>query len=209
MSRDGIVFGIAGICFGLILGWIIGSQQAGGRPIPMTASSGPSGVAPQGQPQPPTIDLQRASALEQQAKSQPGDARVRCDLGNLYFDAQRFDLAIPWYEASLKLDPKNINVSTDLAVCYYYTEQNDKALAQIETSLKLDPKHPTTLLNQGIILAFGKQDFTSAVQAWDKVIAIAPKSPDAARAQTLKDAHGTAGAAGAAPAAGRGGRGGL
>jgi len=206
MSRDGIIFGIAGICFGLILGWIIGSQQAGGRATPMATASAPSGAAPQGQPQAPPIDLQRASALEQQAKSQPNDAKVRGDLGNLYFDGQRFDLAIPWYEASLKIDPKNINISTDLAVCYYYTEQNDKALAQIDQSLKMDARHPTTLLNQGIIRAFGKQDFSGAVESWDKVIAFAPNSPDAARARTLKDAHATAGAA---PGAGRGGRGGF
>jgi len=210
MSRDGIIFGIAGICFGLILGWIIGSQQTGGRAVQMTAASAPFGAAPQGQPQPPPLDLNRASALEQQAKSQPNDARVRADLGNLYFDGQRFDLAIPWYEASFKIDPRNINVSTDLAVCYYYTEQHDKALAQIDQSLKLDAKHPTTLLNQGIILAFGKQDFARAVELWDKVIAVAPNSPDAARARTLKDAHGTAAAApAAAPGAGRGGRGGF
>ena len=206
MSRDGIVFGIAGACFGLILGWIIGSQQSGGRTTPSAAASVQSS-APQvpDQQQPPPIDLQRASSLEQQAKAQPNDAKVRADLGNVYFDAQRFDLAIPWYEASFKIDPKNINVSTDLAVCYYYTEQPDKALAQIDQSLKIDSKHPTTLLNQGIIRAFGKQDFAGAVQAWDQVIAIAPSSPDAAKARTLKEAHSSATAA---PVTGRG-RGGF
>src|SRR5262249_16934042 len=108
MSREGIVFGIAGTCFGLILGWIIGSQQASGRVMPASAQSAQSS-APSGpqQQQVPPIDLQRANALEQQAKAQPNDARVRSDLGNLYFDGQRFDLAIPWYEAAIKLDPKN------------------------------------------------------------------------------------------------------
>ena len=208
MSRDGIIFGIAGACFGLILGWIIGSQQASGRATPLSAQTTQSAapVGQQQQQQAPPIDLQRATALEQQAKAQPNDAVVRADLGNLYFDAQRFDLAIPWYEQAYKLDPKNINVSTDLAVSYYYTDQADKALAQIDQSLKIDPKHPTTLLNQGIVRAFGKQDFAGAVEAWDKVIAYAPNSPDAAKARTLKEAHGSAAAA---PGAGRGGRGGL
>lgn len=207
MSRDGIIFGIAGTCFGLILGWIIGSQQASGRTLPASAAVAQSS-APVGQPQQqqaPPVDLQRASALEQQAKSQPNDAGVRADLGNLYFDSQRFDLAIPWYEAAIKLDAKNINVSTDLAVCYYYTDQPDKALAQIDQSLKIDPKHPTTLLNQGIVRAFGKQDFAGAVESWNKVIAVAPDSPDAAKARTLKEAHSSAAAT---PGAGRGGRGG-
>ena len=209
MSRDGIIFGIAGACFGLILGWIIGSQQGSGRVTPASTQVASQSTAPAGQQQPqaPPIDLQRASALEQQAKAQPADAVVRADLGNLYFDSQRFDLAIPWYEQAYKLDGKNINVSTDLAVCYYYTDQPDKALAQIDQSLKIDPKHPTTLLNQGIVRAFGKQDFTGAVESWDKVIAYAPDSPDAAKARTLKEAHGSAAAA--PGAAGRGGRGGL
>jgi tetratricopeptide (TPR) repeat protein len=207
MSRDGIIFGIAGACFGLILGWIIGSQQAGGRAMPLAAQA--TQTAPAGQPQQqqqaPPIDLQRANALEQQAKAQPNDAAVRADLGNLYFDSQRFDLAIPWYEAAYKLDSKNINVSTDLAVCYYYTDQADKALAQIDQSLKIDPKHPTTLLNQGIVRAFGKQDFSGAVASWDKVIEFAPNSPDAAKARTLKEAHASAAASAGGGRAGRGG----
>ena len=32
MKTDAVAFGIAGILFGLIAGWIIGSQQAAGRP---------------------------------------------------------------------------------------------------------------------------------------------------------------------------------
>jgi tetratricopeptide (TPR) repeat protein len=213
MTREGVIFGISGTCFGLILGWIVGSQQGGPRPAigaAPAAQSAPAPAAANAQA-PPPIDLQRAAALEQQAKAMPADAAVRAELGNLYFDGQRFDLAIPWYEASYKLDQKNINVSTDLAVSYYYTEQADKALAQIDKSLALDAKHATTLLNQGIIRAFGKQDFAGAIESWDKVITYAPNSPEAAKARTLKEAHGSAATAGAAPgtAAGRGGRGGL
>ena len=36
------------------------------------------------------------------------NAAIRVDLGNLYFDAERFDMAISWYEAALKIDPKNV-----------------------------------------------------------------------------------------------------
>ena len=59
---------------------------------------------------------------------------------------------------ALKLNPNDVNVSTDLGVSYYYTNQPDKALAQFDHSLKLDPKHAKTLLNVGIVKAFGKQD---------------------------------------------------
>ncbi len=70
-------------------------------------------------------------------------------LGNLYFDAERYTDAITWYGEALKLAPTDVDVSTDLGVSYYYTNQPDRALEQFETSLKLDPKHTKTLLNHG------------------------------------------------------------
>src|SRR4029434_1825577 len=52
MKSDGIAYGIAGILFGLIAGWIIGSQQANLRPGPaapaQSAQSGKSGQTGQG-----------------------------------------------------------------------------------------------------------------------------------------------------------------
>jgi tetratricopeptide (TPR) repeat protein len=84
-------------------------------------------------------------------------------------------------------------VSTDLGVCYYYTNQPDKALAQFEQSLKLDPKHAKTLLNVGIVRAFGKQDLDGASKAWQQVIALAPNSPEGQAAKraldSLQSAH--------------------
>ena len=203
MTRDALIFGIAGTMFGLLAGWIIGSQQA--RPMPVAPAaaqtSAPQGSSPDGEQAPP-LDLKRATALEQQANAAPNDAAVRVELGNLYFDAKRFDLAIPWYEASLRLNPKDIGVSTDLAVCYHYMGDADKALRQIDQSLTIDPKHAKTLLNQGIIRAFGKQDLDGALESWEKVVKFAPNTPEAERARQgldgLKAAH-QPGAPGAPP----------
>ena len=43
MKSDSIAFGIAGVFFGLIAGWIIGSQQAGARPPAPVAQAASSG----------------------------------------------------------------------------------------------------------------------------------------------------------------------
>jgi cytochrome c-type biogenesis protein CcmH/NrfG len=207
MSRDGVIFGIAGTAFGLILGWIIGSQQVEVRPAAaaQAQAQAPSAQVP-AEPQPAPLDLQQIAALEQQAKAQPGDARPRTELGDRYLDAQRPDLAIPWYEASYKLNPKDINVSTDLAKCYYEVDQADKALTQIDRSLAIDPHHAITLLNQGIIRAFGKQDLVGARESWQKVIDFAPKSPEAARArQGIDGLDAGHGSGKTPPGAGRGG----
>ncbi|HEY2151904.1 MAG TPA: tetratricopeptide repeat protein [Vicinamibacterales bacterium] len=199
MKSDSIAFGIAGIFFGLIAGWIIGSQQAAQRPVtaPAPAAAAASNAAPP--PRAAVVDEAQVTALKSVAEREPSSAAPRTQLGNLYFDAERYDDAIKWYEEAVKLAPKDVNISTDLGVSYYYSNQPDKALAQFDRSLKLDPKHAKTLLNVGIVRAFGKQDLDGASQAWQEVIAAAPDSPEAQAAKraidSLRSAHsGTAAA---------------
>ncbi len=199
MRRDFFLpYVLAGTFFGLILGWIIGSQQRGpaaAQPaVAATASTASTaGTSGTGSTAPPPFDAARATQLERQAGSEPSNAAVRVELGNLYFDAERYDQSIPWYEAAQKLDSKNVDASTDLAVAYYYTNQTDRALAQLDHSLSIDPKHLKTLLNQGIIRAFGKQDLSGAAESWQKVVALAPDSEEGRKAQQgldgLRSAH--------------------
>jgi tetratricopeptide (TPR) repeat protein len=123
-------------------------------------------------------------------------------LANTYFDAERYSDAIKWYEQALKLDPKNPDASTDLGVSYYYSNRTDDALKQFDKSLQMDPKHTKTLLNQGIVLAFGKQDLQGAEAAWKKVVEIAPNSPEGQAAKRGLDGIAAAhqGAPGGGPA---------
>jgi tetratricopeptide (TPR) repeat protein len=199
MKRDSLVFGLAGTFFGVLVGWIIGTQQAAPA-VPTAPPTTTAAAAPASTPAAaPPFDAARATDLEREANARPTDAAVRMQLGNMYFDAERYDQAIPWYEASLKLDPKNVNLSTDLGVAYYYTNQTDRALTQLDRSLALDPKHLKTLLNQGIVLAFGKQDLAGAQKSWERVVEIAPDSEEGRRAKQgldgLRSAHQTAGGA--------------
>jgi cytochrome c-type biogenesis protein CcmH/NrfG len=204
VKRDALIFAVSGTFFGLLVGWILGSQR--GLPVPVPAPQAMTTVQPApGQtqaPAPPPLDVKLASDLERQAKERPNDAAVRIELANLYYDAERFELATPWYEAALKLNPRDVNVSTDLAICYYYTADPDRALQQLDHSLAVDPKHAKTLLNQGVIRAFGKQDLKGAQESWERVIAVAPNSDEARRAQTGLDGLRAAHAPGAAPGTG-------
>jgi tetratricopeptide (TPR) repeat protein len=183
---DSIVFAVAGMCFGVILGWVIGVQQAGGRfsATPATATAPPATQgAAAGQQQPPPLDEGRVQSLMTVIKSDPKNAGAAVQLANTYFDAERYPDAIKWYEESLKIDPSNPDASTDLGVSFYYTGQTDRALQQFTHSLTLNPKHTKTLLNQGIVLAFGKQDLAGAQASWKQVVELAPGSPEAQAAQ--------------------------
>jgi tetratricopeptide (TPR) repeat protein len=195
MKSDAVAFGIAGILFGLIAGWIIGSQQGGARPpaAPSAAASASQGGAGSGTSRAAVLDETQVNALKTVAEREASNAAPRVQLGNLYFEAERYDEAIKWYGDAIKLSPKDVNVSTDLGVSYYYSNQPDKALEQFNHSLAIDPKHGKTLLNVGIVKAFGKQDLDGAARAWQEVIKIAPDSPEGLAAKraldSLQSAH--------------------
>lgn len=198
MKAESIAFAVAGSLFGLIVGWILGSQQATGTnrvapaPVQQQQAAAPAGGGGSAS-QPIALDENRAQAMRTAAEQDPKDARSRVELGNMYFDAERYNDAITWYEDALRINPSDPNVSTDLGVAYYYTNQADKAVAQFEHSLQVDPKHTKTLLNLGIVKAFGKQDLDGAADAWQRVVALAPDSPEGQAARKalegLRSAH--------------------
>jgi tetratricopeptide (TPR) repeat protein len=197
MKSDAVAFGIAGVLFGLIAGWVIGSQQATSRPpalaLAQQAAVPQPGSGSTGSARAAVLDETQVNALKAVAQRETSNATPRVQLGNLYFDAERYDEAIKWYGEAQRLSPNDVNVSTDLGVSYYYSNQPDKALEQFDRSLKLDPKHAKTLLNVGIVKAFGKQDLDGAMQAWQAVIALVPNSPEGQAAKraldSLQSAH--------------------
>lgn len=194
MKSDAIAFGIAGIAFGLIAGWVIGSQQAivrsAAAPPASAVAAAPSAPAAAAAP---SLDEAKVSEFKAAADREPKNAAPRVQLANLYFDAERYTDAISWYGEALKLQPNDADVSTDLGVSYYYTNQPDRALEQFAHSLKVDPKHVKTLLNIGVVKAFGKQDLAGAESAWQQVLQLAPDSVEGQAAKrgldSLRAAH--------------------
>jgi tetratricopeptide (TPR) repeat protein len=210
MKAETIAVATSTAFFGLIVGWFIGSQHT--RVVPtasvpamaqaQAASEASAAAAPR------IVDEAEVQALKNAATRDPNNALPRTQLGNLYFDAERYDDAVTWYGESLKVAPKDPDVSTDLAVSYYYLNQPDRALKQFDYSLSIEPKHTKTMLNMGIVRAFGKQDLEGAIAIWTKLIELAPASADAQAAKraldSLKAAHpGVGQAVPAAPKTGK------
>lgn len=179
-----------------LMGWIVWSQRPA-DPVVATAATAAPLSPPVSQAPPvseaPPLDETRAAQLREAAEGAPDDVQVRVDLANLYFDSQRFEDAIPWFEAAIMLDPEAVDVITDLGVAYFYIDDTDRALAQFARSLEVDPAHAKTILNLGIVRAVGNQDLDGAFEAWEEVLRVAPGSPEAMAAAdaiaTLRAAH--------------------
>src|SRR5688500_19189248 len=102
MRADAIVFGIAGTLFGLIIGWVLGSQQAGrAGPVAAPVARAAPASQPPASPQPVPVDPERVKALEAVAAKNDRDPQPRVQLGNMFFDAEQYKDAIAWYEQAM------------------------------------------------------------------------------------------------------------
>jgi len=201
MKSEAIAYIVAGMAFGTILGWVIGTQQVRRPPAAAetTVSSGQTAAGGSNARQPPPLDQARVQELQQAITTNPKNVDAVVQLGNTYFDAEQWDNAIIWYKKAVELDPKNADASTDLGVSLYYSNRPDEALAQFERSLKISPTHTKTLLNKGIVLAFGKQDLRGAQAEWEKVVSLAPNSPEGQAAKRALEGIASAHANGTPP----------
>ncbi len=184
-SAMNAVTGIAGILFGIIVGYIIGSgqlQNAAGVP-----ATGRPQAASTAAPQPALVTEADLQPYRDILANDPKNARAAEALGNKLYDAGRYAEAVPYYQQSLANDPKNVHVNTDLGTALYYAGRADEALVQLQKSLALDARHAQTLFNVGIVKRDGKNDRKGAVEAWERLLATNPGYPDAAKVRTLID----------------------
>lgn len=185
MKPESIVLTVAGMCFGVILGWVLATLNIG-RTAPVTAPvAATQEAAPAGnERQPAQLDEAQVQALTMILKNDPKNAGAAAQLGETYFKAERMDDAIKWYQEAVRLDPKNVDASTQLGMSYFIARgAAEPALEQFEHSLQLQPNHPRTLLSKGIVLWRGKNDLSGAAAVWRKLVEVAPDSPEAQAAK--------------------------
>ncbi len=169
---------VAGFAVGYLLRGSVGGSSA---PQPTTAAEQPQGMPPgMGEQQMPTPEQMKAMAdkeaqpLLEQLKSKPNDPALLAQIGNLYYDAQVFPIAIDYYQKSLAADPKNAAVRTDMATAMFYLKDFDHAIAEFDRALKDDPKNGNAMFNRGIAKWQGKMDVKGAIADWELLLKVNP-----------------------------------
>jgi cytochrome c-type biogenesis protein CcmH/NrfG len=185
---------LIGIAVGLVVGVFIG-YQAGSSTSPPAAGMGMGGQLPPGVPpgmppgggmptNPPGDNFQaRITAMQSVVARDPKNFDAWVQLGNDYFDTRQPQKAIDAYTHALEIRPNSPNVMTDMGVMYRDLGQFDKAVATFQQANQLDPKHVQSLFNLGVVYMNDLKQPKKAIEAWNKVIQVAPQSDQAAQAK--------------------------
>ncbi len=80
----------------------------------------------------------------------PKDYIALISLGNLHYDINQFEKAIPFYERAIEIK-KDPNVIADLGTCYKETGNPDLAIKLYEEAYKIDNKHWRSVYNSIIV----------------------------------------------------------
>ena len=182
---------LAVICLlaGVAGGWLFrGSQPAAAAAPAASANSAPASKTEGGQPTPEQMkkmaDVSVAPLLEQ-LKSDPNNAGLLTNIGNLYYDAQQYSQAIDYYRRVLQVQPADAAVRTDMATAIWYSGDADTAIAEFNQALAYDPTKPNTLFNLGIVKWQGKMDIAGAIAAWQKLLDSNPSFEGRARVEQM------------------------
>jgi cytochrome c-type biogenesis protein CcmH/NrfG len=192
---------LIGLAVGLVVGVFIGYQAgSSSSPPPMgmggSMPPGMPGIPPGGggqQPAPGDNFQARITAMQALVARDPKNRDAWVQLGNDYFDTRQPQKAIDAYDHALELKPDDANVLTDQGVMYRETRQFDKAIANFVKASQLDPKHVQSLYNLGVVYLNDLKQPRKAIDAWNKVIQLAPQSDQASQARVgIEEAKKTA-----------------
>jgi len=138
---------LAVICLllGVAAGWLIrGSESPTASPVAAASAPAPNGMsgAMNGQPSAEQLrqmaDAQAAPLIEK-LKLDPKNPDLLTNIGNAYYDAQQYPVAVGYYGHALEINPSDASVRTDMATAYWYMGDTDRAIAEFNKALSYEP----------------------------------------------------------------------
>lgn len=120
-------------------------------------------------------------------KKDPKNLQALVQVGNIYYDSQRYGEAIAYYHQALAIQPDDVNVRTDLGTAYWYANKPQQAVEQFQLALQQRPAYPQTLFNLGIVKLHGLDDPAGAIAAWENLLSSNPAYPEAEKVRSEID----------------------
>ena len=172
---------LAAVCLvvGIAGGWFIRGSQAPGAATTQTVSAAATQQTSSASAQPSPEEMRRMADKQAEPslaklRSDPNNADLLAGLGNVYYDAQQFPVAIDYYQKSLKIKPSDASVRTDMATAYWYVGSADTAIMEFNRALADEPNKANALFNLGVVQLQGKLDVQAALATWQKLLQTNP-----------------------------------
>ena len=167
MNKENVLFGVIGLLLGCIVGFLFANnlnqsevQIAAVSQAPIPAMSNPAqqnqnlppdhpqvgGAAQQtsGEPMP-----QVTEALKN-AESKPGDFKAQADVGDLYYQIQRFAEAAKFYERAVKLRPDSVETLVKAGNAQFDAEDYEAAEKWYTAALAKNPNDVNVRTDLGL-----------------------------------------------------------
>lgn len=187
MYRNPLFTLILGLMVGLALGYVLAERQPvpPGKALMLGAGgSGDNAGMPEGHPPVPAAGGGNTQAFDRQVAEiqslladNPNDPGLMTALGNVYFDAGRWEDARRWYERSLQAAPDDANVLTDLGVVYRNLDQPGKAIETLDRAIGLEQDHWQAWYNKVVVLHFDLHEHAQAQEALRTLQALKADNP--------------------------------
>jgi len=179
------------LILGMMVGLAVGYALAERQPVPPSRALAkgvggtPEAAVPPGHPpvggavEQETDPLaEQVAQLEAALQRRPGDPDILVSLGNLYFDASRWDEAREAYEAVLQSRPRDASVMVDLAVCYRNLHEPERALKLLDRALAAEPGKWQALFNKIVVLHFDLHRHDEAREALAELERMRERDPE-------------------------------
>lgn len=201
MSKDNLLFLMAGLLVGFVTAYLFFEAMATRQPPRLTpqlraqivsgedggGGTGAADQAPAGGGDANAAGAQGGGApmaqvqqLRDYVEKNPNDADAVHKLADLNAQIQNWSRAQELYTHYLELKPNDPDVMTDLGIAYLETQQYDKALDLFRRSKQLAPDHWQSLYNEVVALMDLKKN-DEAVQVLTELQKMQPGNPDVAR----------------------------
>jgi tetratricopeptide (TPR) repeat protein len=161
------------LVIGLAGGWFIRGSQSSARPAEAASAASSQGTGSSEQPTPEQLRHmadKQASPLLDALQKDPANPELLAKIGNVYYDAQQYPVAIDYYQRALKVQPADASVRTDMATAYWYTGSADAAISEFNRALADEPNKPNALFNLGVVQWQGKMDIKGALATWQRLL---------------------------------------
>jgi tetratricopeptide (TPR) repeat protein len=179
--QNAIILAVVCLLVGIAGGWMLGGLQTpsatdtalngnAGAPVGQAGGAPQMSAAERAQQM---ADSQAAPMIEK-LKATPNDAELLTSIGNTYYDAKLYAIAIDYYGRALKQKPADVSVRTDMATAYWYMDNADTAIEEYNKALGYEPTSPNALFNRGLVKWKGKSDPAGALADWDKLLKTNP-----------------------------------